>query len=303
MNKSFSHISLALAMGLCLAACDEKNDDFTPGDPTPANCMQVYFDASNAADFIDEPNARTSIDVVVSRVNTESAAEVPIVCKLADDGLSIPSSVKFAEGEKSANLTISFGALEVSKKYNFTLAIDEAYADHYSNLDGSTVFSGYVMDASWSVYVSGAEMTYKVSGTEYSWSVDIERLGDTDRYAIRDFMGSGLDMVFTVGAAAAGQSSGYYKMTPYTNYYDYSDDGVAGFYFYDTAKGELPEWTVGDKTIQEICFLTKYGSTEYNYIGFAKGYAQFSTYWSTYSDGSYDYYNYVELVFDPVVED
>lgn len=294
---------MALALGLCLASCDEKNDDFTPGDPTPADCMQVYFDSSNPADFIDEPNSRTSIDIVVSRVDTASAAEVPIVCKLADDGLSIPSSVKFAEGEKSTNLTISFGELETSKKYNFSLAIDDAYADHYSNLDGSTVFVGYVMDATWSVYVSGAKMTYSVVGTEYSWTVDIERLGSTNRYSIRDFMGSGLDMTFTVGSAAAGQKTGYYTMTPYSNYYTYTDDGVAGFYLYDTANGKLPEFTVGDKTIQEICFLTKYGSTEYNYIGFSKGYAQFSTYWSTYTDGSYDYYNYVELVFGPIEEE
>lgn len=299
---SVKHISMAMAMALCLASCDEKNDDFTPGAATPEGCMQVYFDSSNQADFIDEPGARTSINVVVSRVDSTAAAEVPIICKSADDGLSIPSSVKFEAGAAHADLTISFGDLEVSKKYNFTLAIDDDYADHYSKLDGTSVFTGYVLAASWDVYVKDATMTYTTGSKVNTWTVDIERLGDTDRYSIRKFMGSDLDMTFTVGASVG---SGYYKINPYTNYYTYTDasSSAGGFYLYDTANDDMPHWTVGDKEIEEICFLNYYGSSEYTYIGFTKGYAVFSTWWSTYTDGSYDYYNYVELTFDPVVEE
>ncbi len=299
MIKSVLHISLMVLALVGLASCDDKNDDFTPGDPTREGSMRVYFDASNPSDFIDEPDARTSIEVAVSRVDTTAVAEVPIICQSAAEGLTVPQSVAFAAGQKTAYLTITFGQLAVSERYSFSLAIPDDYADHYTRLDGSAVYASYVMAATWETYVEDAQMYYTTSGTDNSWYVDIERLGTTNRYAIRGFLGSGVDMIFTVGDAAAGQA-GYYKISPYTNYVDYVDEGVTAFYFYDAAKGVYPEWEVGEKTVEELCILSTYGTTDYSYIAFDKGYGQFGTYWSTYADGSYDYYNYVKLYFDPV---
>lgn len=102
-----------MAAAICLTACDDKNDsDYTPGTPTADDCMQVYFDNSNASDFITEPGVGSSIDVYVSRVDTTEAAEVPIVCKSAASELSVPSSVKFDAGQKTATLTIGYGDLK-----------------------------------------------------------------------------------------------------------------------------------------------------------------------------------------------
>ena len=284
----------------CLTACDDKNDsDYVPGEPTPAGSMQVYFDASNAADFITAPGENAPVEIKVSRMVADGAAEVPIICKTVAEGLTIPSSVKFEAGQKTATLSIGMGQLEENKKYEFSLAIGDEYADHYAKLDGSSTYSGYVMEASWDTYVKDATMTWKVGGVQQTWTKDIERLGTTNRYRIKDFVGSGLDMIFTEEGVSS--VDGYNKILPYTNSYAYNDGYVDGYYLYDAAKDEWPTWTVGDKTVSYLCIMNTYiGYGDYSYISFEKGYACFGTYFVNYEDDTSDSYNYIELNFNPV---
>lgn len=298
----FCQLALVLVAALSLTACDDKNDgDYVPGEPTPSGSMQVYFDASNAADFITAPGENAPVEITVSRENADEAAEVPIICKSVAEGLTIPTSVKFEAGKKTTTLTIDVGSLEENKKYQFSLAIGDEYADHYTKLNGSSTYSGYVMEASWNTYVKDATMTWTVGGTKQTWTRDIERLGSTNRYRIKDFVGSGLDMVFTEeGPASGADMDGYNKIVPYTNSYAYNDGTVDGYYLYDSNKGEYPSWTLGDKTISYLCIMTSYiGSGDYSYISFEKGYVCFGTYYTDYSDGTSDSYNYIELEFTP----
>lgn len=303
MKRIIYNISMLLAVTLGFTACNDKADsDYVPGTPTPANSMQVYFDASNGTDFVFSPGEKGTVDILVSRVDTTEAAEVPVIVKSATDGLSIPSSVKFNAGEQFATLTISADTMEEDKKYEFSLAIDEAYADHYTQLNGASSYSGYLMEASWATYVPEAVLTWKVGGTEQTWTTEIERLGSTSRYRIKDFVGSGLDMVFTVGGAADGQT-GYYKIEPYTNYTNWSEDGVDCFVLYDSSKQEYPQWTVGSKTISNLYIMRSYsGYGDYSYISFSNGFGQFGTYYTEYTDESSDYYNYISVRFKQVAE-
>ncbi len=302
MKKFIYHIAMMLSVALAFTACDDKSDsDYVPGEPTPANSMQVYFDASNAADFIVSPE-NTSVELTVSRGNVTEAAEVPIICKQKADELTIPSTVKFEAGQKTATLTIELGQLEENKQYNFSLAVDEDYADHYAKLDGATTYSGYVVETTWKTYVSNVSMTWTVGGEVQTWNTEIERLGTLNRYRIKNFVDSGLDMIFSIGGDADGMA-GYNKMVPYTNYESYNDGSVDGFYLYDSAKDDYPSWTVGSKTISYLCIMNSYiGSGDYSYISFAKGYGCFGTYFVDYADGTSDSYNYIEFEFNPITE-
>lgn len=299
MKKFIYQILMVLAIGAGFTACD-SDDDYQPGAPTPANSMQVYFDADNTADYVCGPGEQPEIELKVSRVNDSEAAEVPIVCKSASEGLTIPSSVKFEAGQKTASLTIGVGEMEEDKKYSFDLAIDEAYADHYSSqFKGTSHFSGYALQASWKTYVKDADMTWTINGNQQKWAVDIERLGSTNRYRIKDFVGSGLDMVFLVGGVASGATS-YNKILPYTNYYSYNDGTVDGYYLYDSSKGEWPSWTVGDKTVSSLCIMNSYiGYGDYSYVSFKLGYCVFATYSTAYTDGTSEGYNYIEVMWNP----
>lgn len=300
MKKTIEYLSVLLTAMLCLASCaDSANMDYTPGQPTADGCMKVYFDSSNPEDFINEPGTVTSIDIKVSRVDTAQAAEIPVTCKSADEGLTIPSSVKFGAGQKTATLTVTFGALEASKKYNFSLAIPEEYVDHYSKLDGASAYSSYVMDAAWADYIPDDTIYVTSSGSTYEWIVPLQRLGQTDRYRVQDFLGSGLAFTFTIGDAAT--VSGYNKIEPTGNYYNFvdTDYGVTGFYLWDTAGDKMAEFALGSKTVTEMAFMRQYGTTDYSYISFKKGFAQIGTYYTTYADGTYEYYNYVYMYFKP----
>ncbi len=298
MKKYIYHILTLLAVTFCLASCNDKADsDYTPGTPAPDSCMQVYFDASNENGIIVAAGQKTA-EVTVSRVRATEAAEVPVICKSADEGLVIPSTVKFEAGEKTTKLAIGLSDIVQDKAYNFSLAFPEEYVDHYTKLDGSEVYDSYVLQAEWRTYIEKDTITWKVDGVQHTWYTPIERLGSTNRYRIQDFIGSGQDMVFNVGDNATG-NQGYYKMTPYSNYLD-AVDGSVSYYVWTDAEKESLSWTVGSKTVTEWGVMYTYGTTWYSYISFELGYGMFGTYYTIYDDGSYDYYNYVNLHFAPV---
>ncbi len=60
MKKFIYQILMVLAIGAGFIACD-SDDDYQPGAPTPANSMQVYFDADNTADYVCGPMG-TAVD-------------------------------------------------------------------------------------------------------------------------------------------------------------------------------------------------------------------------------------------------
>ena len=300
MKKTIEFLPLLFSALLCLASCaDSADTDYTPGQPTAEGCMKVYFDNSNPEDFINEPGTVTNIDVSLSRVDTTKAAEIPIICTSADEGLTIPSSAKFEAGQKTTTIAITFGALEASKKYKFTLALPDEYVDHYTKLDGASTYSSYVMDAAWIDYIANDTIVTTSSGNTCKWIVPLQRLGQTNRYRVQDFLGSGLAFTFTIGDAST--QSGYNKIEPTGNYYNFvnTDYGVNGFYLWDSANSKLPEFTLGSKTVTEMAFMRQYGTTDYTYISLKEGFAQIGTWYTNYADGTYEYYNYVYMYFQP----
>lgn len=298
MKKFIYHIPMLLAVAFALVACNDKADsDYTPASPTPATSMQVYFDASNENGIIVASGQKTA-EVTVSRVKDTEAAVVPIIIKQAAAELSIPDTVKFEAGSKTATLTISIANITKDKAYDFSLAIPEEYVDHYTKLNGSEVYNSYVLQADWNTYVENDTITWKVNSVEHTWYTPIERLGSTNRYRIKNFVDSGQDMVFTVGSKAAG-NDGYYQILPYDKYKDASD-GTVNYFYWPYVDGDLVPWTVGDKKVTEWGVMYTYGTTCYSYISFEKGYGMFGTYYTIYEDGSYEYYNYVNLYFHPI---
>ena len=84
--KFFRYLGLAISAGLLLgfSSCSD-DDDYAPGNPAPDNCMGVYFDAGNAAEFILTPDQET-VDVKVCRKVAAEAASVPVKVEYTDSG-------------------------------------------------------------------------------------------------------------------------------------------------------------------------------------------------------------------------
>lgn len=294
MKKTIYQLWMPLMLVLMAAACDDKNDsNYVPGEPAPANCMTVYFDSSNSSETIFEPGGMNAIEVTLSRKDATQAAEIPIICKSASDGLTIPATASFAAGEMHTAITISFGTLEVSKKYSFSLAIDDAYVDHYAIVDGSATLSAYVMAAAWNVAADNVTMKWTTLGVQNTWTTRLERLGETNRYRFQNFLDSGVNLVFTVSGNSA--YTGYECIHYYANCAPYEGTECNAVYLYDDAADDYPTWTVQQSGIEvaDICLMETYGNDDYSYISFDKRGGQLGTYFTDYTDGQYDYYNYV----------
>ena len=159
--KFFRYLGLAISAGLLLgvSSCSD-DDDYAPGNPAPDNCMGVYFDAGNAAEFILTPDQET-VDVKVCSKVAAEAASVPVKVEYTDTAaIQVPATVEFAQGEKEATLTISVKGLTPKKKFGFKIDVDEAYADPYTKQDGSTVLQSSVLVSQWTKVLENVQFYY-----------------------------------------------------------------------------------------------------------------------------------------------
>ncbi|MGN0282032.1 MAG: hypothetical protein ACI4B3_10720 [Prevotella sp.] len=296
--KTICNILMVMAMVAFATSCDDKNDcNYEPGAPTPEGCIGVYFNSSNAIENIFLPRVATELEVAVSRQNTESAVEVPLVVT-ADAGLNVPNKVQFAAGQATTTIKITFSNLEESKKYNYSIAVPEEYADHYTEVDGTTAFRGYIMEADWKTISDNVTMKWTTLGVQNTFVGTLMQLGTTNRYRFVNFLDSGMDYIFTVGDSSTAYT-GYYSITTYANYESYEGTEAKAAYFFDEATQSYPTWTVADGTIEVeyILILEDYYGTNtgYSCISFDKHSGYVYLYWTKYTDGTYDYYNPVSF--------
>ncbi|MGN1375176.1 MAG: hypothetical protein ACI4V5_01330 [Prevotella sp.] len=296
--KKFFNILIPMCIGLIAVSCNDNNDcNYTPGEPTAEGCMQVYFDNTNNSEFLLEPEDAT-VDITVSRGRTESAAEIPIICE-ADDVFDVPKTVKFDAGQDKATLSIGTERMEPSKVYTLKLSVDEQYADHYTILQGFSSYNFTILKAQWEDYVNNVTMKWTTNGVENTWTTKIDKLGDTGRYRISNFAGSGTDLYFNAKTPAKERDD-YFRITPYYNVEidDYYASTILGYYLYDQANDNYPEWQVanGAYTVSYILLLEEYyGYGEYSYISFDKRDATICVYITKYNNNTYEYYSYIKL--------
>ncbi len=284
MKKFIYHITMALAVAFCLTACDDKNDsDYVPGEPTPANCMQVYFDADNAAETILTPEDE-SFDIKVSRKLTDEAAKVPIVVKSVDDAeaIQIPLEVEFAAGEAEATLTVVVKDLTPKKKYSFEIAIDELYADHYTINNGATLYRGSILVSQWKKVLEHVKFYYTAAdGLPVTYS-DVYQLEGVNKFYITNLLGVGADMYFKIDGMfdADNVYDSFGELVPEDGNAvvadDYPSDGYKLYYVvagYDAeADDYIWNWSVGDTNIDYFYWYGGYSYSSYSTIDFTQNY-------------------------------
>lgn len=295
MRRKTIYTIMLAALTVAFAACDDKADsDYVPGEPAPENCMTVYFDADNTSESVFEEGQAIAKEVTLTRKVTTEAAEVPIVCKRVDPQIKVPATVRFEAGQSKATLVITAEGMEPSRIYNYEIAVDNKYVDPYADVQGSSLFSGTMVVATWNTYATNVSMKWTTLGVTNTWTTTMERLGTLDRYRVKNFIGSGLDVELIPGGDSSYGKT--YKVLSLGKNVDAYDDGtVRGYYLYDDAAADYPVWKVGDIEVADICLMTYYGSTDYSYISFKECYAVIGVYFTDYTDGTYDYYNYVYL--------
>lgn len=295
MKRFLYNICVPIAALFSFASCDDKTDsDYTPGEPAPENCMTVYFDANNSADAVFEESETPTVVLTLKRKRTEQTAEVPIIATDVPSEISVPATAKFEAGQRETTITITGSAFEPSKVYKYSLSVDKEYVDPYADVYGSGNFTGNMVVASWNEYARDVAMTWTTLGVKNSWLAVIERLGDLDRFRVKNFIGSGLTFEFVLGIQSSYGKT-YKTIVPLKNVEEYDDGTVKGYYFFDDEKADYPVWKVGDVEVADICFMTYYGSTDYSYVSLTERFITVGVYFTDYTDGSFDDYNYIYL--------
>ena len=290
ISRYASLVGVAVAM-LLFTACDGDENTYVPGAETPEGCIGVYFEGMQSGTIIATPGEE-SIAITLKRAKTENAVSVPLIVKSVDTtAIQIPETVEFAAGEAQATANVGIKGLYAQKIYRFTLAVDEAYADHYTQVNGATQYTASVMVAQWELFKKNAQFFYDgVSVATPVYYSDIYKLSGVNKFYIKNFMGSGNDMYFTVGGNydENNLSSSNGELLPIAGdgivVDNYPDEGYK-YYEITAAKGDEYWETNGFYTY----YFGWYGGPNYStwsYIDFTYKYIYLSGYLEAYGSDS-----------------
>ncbi len=261
---------------LCISAQSCKEDSYQPGPETAAGSVSAYFTSSNEANVIITPEEYAVSDILtltVKRKIADEAVSVPVIVTYKDDALEIPSEVKFGAGEAESSLEIKMNNLEKKKTYAYSIRLGDDYADHYSVLDGSDVFTGTVLVTRWLKVVEDGVFYYSGNVFPYVYS-DIWWLDGQDRFYIGNFLGSGIDLGFRIKHYDKTGKNTFSPSdtTTWNGVFEPTDHYLNG------ANGSYSGWwLMSDVTNEDYAYWTPEGSTlGIDYIHFynADGYAE-----------------------------
>lgn len=281
--KKFSFLRYTAGiLGVCLAislsSCS-SDDDYKPGAQTAEGAVGAYFDSSNNSTFIMTPSDE-SLELTVSRKDTASAADVPITLVSGDSTIiKVPSKLSFAAGEQTKTLTIATKGLVNKTQYKFKLAIGDSAADHYSKLDGTTVYSGNIVVSQWvkEKEVSFYYVDHEDLPTNQS---DLYHLEGFNQFYLTNFMGTGQSMYFTISSDTLrvdtqstwtgeivpmeGKGATTYDYSTYKLNYVVAGSDADGNYIYN--------WTHGGVNIEYFDWYGGYNYSTYSWIDFKSEY-------------------------------
>ncbi len=156
------YLLIAFVAAAFATSCTES-DEFAPGEP--GNGAQVYFSNENATSY-NLSDEDTSIELVVNRIVADEAQTISILSDVAAESASlftIPNSVAFAAGEKSAKLTI--GVDVASLVDNISYAIELLINDENNTTPyGQSSFSISVARWPWELFDSESSDINKSKG-------------------------------------------------------------------------------------------------------------------------------------------
>lgn len=179
------------------AAC--SSNDFEPGTPATEGGERVYFSDPSLINA-EVGLTDNTYEIELSREDGTNAITVPVksTCVGFENLISIPESVTFAEGEKTATLTISISdEMQTFTEYPITLAIDEAYTDPYADTEENGEYPRLAFNLIKNDYKDYAYGTYTSSLWEDSWEVTMQYSEVMDQYRLQDYASIGKSIVFT----------------------------------------------------------------------------------------------------------
>ena len=112
-----------LAVAVIATSCDPDAESYTAGEQDPAGCQGMYF-AGNYNKTVEVEPGVSSFEVTLARTVTDAAGTVDLEVVNNEENVFIcPSSVSFAAGEATKNITIEVQNAKEGVNYNLMLAV------------------------------------------------------------------------------------------------------------------------------------------------------------------------------------
>lgn len=269
--RHFGCIAIACIAGLGTAACDDSDDDsWEPGPAVPEGSMGAYFAEGNTTELITTPEefaADPTFSITVARPTTEGTASAAIEVVDNEGGMTVPASVEFADGADRATLTIDYSAVEPYRTHSLKLRIAASDANPYAISEGIDTYTGTVLVSQWVKVAADVEFTF--SAIYSPVRSDIHHLDGVNLFRIDNFIGSGLDLRFSISGAtgfdADDPATWVGDVNPLSNVYW---DEYGYWWLIDEEADDYASWTIGDAAVAYVEFNPASG---YNPISFAKG--------------------------------
>ena len=203
------YLFVALAAGMFASCSDEDNSTWAPGEPDDASKAGAYF-ASQASSFEVAPGEATSFDVTISRLNTSSAASVPLKVSVnQDDVFTVPATAEFAAGAETATFKVDFSKAQVGTTYNLTIDVPAEYVATYKAVDGSLSYSAQATIVKWNLIDKGRYYTWFFE--DFYTNVELyQRDDDKTKFKMTNW-GATEDMVYPFTMDKNGNITGQQK--------------------------------------------------------------------------------------------
>lgn len=218
-----------LCAALFCAACSDDDDNWQAGPNVKDGCQQVHFAAGNDINAVLIPDGTAQqIELTAERNTTAGALSVPLTTVSADQGLTIPQTVEFADGDSTATITITAPAdAAQGSSYKYELRIDGIETDPYADVACGTKLSGAIF------FPTSKRAKMWIDGKENIlgyWGLDVYDLGD-DGMMIKNWMDSGIDLMIATTETANGTELSF-SSPQWVNSNIDPDATYAGCYYY-----------------------------------------------------------------------
>ena len=144
--KTIRYLLYAAVAAIFTMGCTEQ--PYAPGEPDAEDCQKVYFPQTqeNIKDHIIEEGEDLELVFEVRRVVDEGECDVEFRLEESEKGIFEASPLFFRDGQTRAEMKISFPKVQLGKKYECTITVDDPrFASIYDSKNTSFTFSVQVV--------------------------------------------------------------------------------------------------------------------------------------------------------------
>ena len=189
MNKiKFGFLSLVVALGL--VSCNGNDYEYTPAQEAGQYNIGFGSDENMILDL-----SVMSTDITITREDDSEEQTIPLNIISCPDCISVPESVTFEQGSKTATITLTFSEdMLPNENYKVEFSIPEEYTQPYTPDAKSPVFSVLISKQDYEVVATCTWYDQLYFGP--FGGLQIQYSPTKNLYRIRDMFVEGYDVYF-----------------------------------------------------------------------------------------------------------